>query len=312
MIDVNQNQIIFANLVEENKISSDIIDNFQTEINWFLNNHFSCDLKTSLKNCQQKNIGYEACLSYENGRFYQKLIPCAHLAKQQEQKKYLDRFLFVDFDPLNLNSFLFLNNLNDQYKFFIQDEKVAWSKIQAYISDKKEFIVKKNVVTNFVDGLKSKNPFPGTYLVGTLGVGKTNLLKFLTVLAANKFEKTVAFTSVTNLISKLKESFNSEKNNTNQIFTKLMSADLVVLDDIGAEQPTNWVRDEVLFTILNYRMENKKLTYFTSNLTIEELQKNYFQLAERDPNKKIKTNRLLERIKALATELLLTGTDHRY
>jgi len=312
MIDKNENQLIFKNLVQQNQVEPKVIDNFQTEINWFLNNHFSCDPKTSFKNCQQKITGYEASLSYENGRFYQKLIPCAHLAKEQEQKKYLDRFLFVDFDPLNLSSFLFLNNLNDQYKFFLQDEKAAWPKIQTYISDKKEFICKKTVVTNFVDGLKSKKPFPGNYLVGTLGVGKTNLLKFLTVLAANKFEKTVVFTSVTNLISKLKESFNNEKINSNQILTKLMGADLVVLDDIGAEQPTSWVRDEVLFTILNYRMENQKLTYFTSNLTLTELQKNYLQSAELDSNKKIKVNRLLERIKALTNEFTLTGTDHRY
>jgi primosomal protein DnaI len=68
----------------------------------------------------------------------------------------------------------------------------------------------------------------------------------------------------------------------------------------------------VLFFLLNYRMENQKLTYFTSNLTWIELEKHYLQINEKDPNNKIKVNRLLERIKTLATQFSLKGEDHRY
>ena len=47
---------------------------------------------------------------------------------------------------------------------------------------------------------------------------------------------------------------------------------MLLLDDIGAENTSNWSRDEVLGPILQYRMENHLPTFFTSNLTMDELE----------------------------------------
>lgn len=51
-----------------------------------------------------------------------------------------------------------------------------------------------------------------------------------------------------------------------------LKLDLLLLDDIGAETVTNWSRDEILGTILQYRMENNLSTFITSNLNISELE----------------------------------------
>lgn len=48
-------------------------------------------------------------------------------------------------------------------------------------------------------------------------------------------------------------------------------AQVLVLDDIGAEQHSPWVRDDVLQVILQYRMQENLPTFFTSNLSFDDL-----------------------------------------
>ena len=47
------------------------------------------------------------------------------------------------------------------------------------------------------------------------------------------------------------------------------------IDDIGAETTTSWGRDEVLGTILQYRMQEGLVTFFTSNFTMDELEEHF-------------------------------------
>lgn len=48
------------------------------------------------------------------------------------------------------------------------------------------------------------------------------------------------------------------------------SCELLVLDDLGAEKPSEWV-EERLYTIINYRYEQQLATIVTSNKTLTEL-----------------------------------------
>ena len=83
----------------------------------------------------------------------------------------------------------------------------------------------------------------------------------------------------------------------------------MLLDDIGAETTTPWNRDEILGTILQYRMDNKKATFFTSNLNIKELE-NHFITSNKD-EEVIKARRIIERVKYLTDELELIGENKR-
>ena len=51
---------------------------------------------------------------------------------------------------------------------------------------------------------------------------------------------------------------------------RIKKVKLLILDDIGAEKPTEWVCGEFL-KILDYRISNKLITFFTSNLHREKL-----------------------------------------
>ena len=53
---------------------------------------------------------------------------------------------------------------------------------------------------------------------------------------------------------------------------KELEANILMLDDIGAEEVTPWVRDEVIGPLLHYRMVHELPTFFTSNLSYDELE----------------------------------------
>ena len=79
--------------------------------------------------------------------------------------------------------------------------------------------------------------------------------------------------------------------------------------DIGAENVTNWGRDEVLGTILQTRMNNNKTTFFTSNLTINELEQ-HLSLSNSGVDK-VKARRIIERVKQLTVDMELVSENRR-
>ena len=89
----------------------------------------------------------------------------------------------------------------------------------------------------------------------------------------------------------------------------LKNADILLLDDIGAESVSEWSRDEILGTILQYRMDAKKTTFFTSNLTIEELEQ-HLSITKNGVNI-VKAKRIIERIKQLTEDIELISKNRR-
>ena len=104
----------------------------------------------------------------------------------------------------------------------------------------------------------------------------------------------------------LKASFNSDYN---EKFNILKKSPMLLLDDIGAENCSNWSRDEILGPILQYRMENNLPTFFTSNLTLDELEK-ALSITSSGVDK-LKARRIIERIKQLTITLELVSKNRR-
>ncbi|NLC41319.1 MAG: ATP-binding protein [Erysipelothrix sp.] len=148
----------------------------------------------------------------------------------------------------------------------------------------------------------------GLYLHGSIGSGKTYLMACLCNDVARS-KRSVSFVRMSELLSELKALFNDSES-TAQIMDGLMTSYLLVIDDIGAENVSAWGRDEILFNVLNYRMENQLKTCFTSNLSIEELKEVYLkqQYGVVDENK---VDRLIERVRTLAKPLTLYGNSRR-
>ena len=107
----------------------------------------------------------------------------------------------------------------------------------------------------------------------------------------------------------LKSSFNDLENSYNDRFNYIKNIPLLLIDDIGAENLTVWGRDEILGTILQYRMQENLPTFFTSNLNLKELEEHLS--ITNNSSDKVKARRIIERIKYLTDEMVLISVNRR-
>ena len=119
-------------------------------------------------------------------------------------------------------------------------------------------------VTKFIKEYKAGKTFKGLYLSGNFGSGKSYIVSaMINELVKDGYKAALVY--YPEFLRLLKSSFNTD---FEEQFDYARKADLLLLDDIGAENVTNWSRDEILGPILQYRMDNKMATFFTSNLSI--------------------------------------------
>lgn len=146
----------------------------------------------------------------------------------------------------------------------------------------------------------------GLYIHGQFGTGKTYILLHLAQ-ELTKMGLRVVFAYYPDLVRHVKASIAT--NAVEPLVVKLKEADVLMLDDIGGENNTSFVRDEVLGPILQYRMLGNKPTFMTSNLGLNELRLHFTET--RDGVDKIKSDRIIERISFLMKEVQLTGKNYR-
>ena len=163
----------------------------------------------------------------------------------------------------------------------------------------------------------------GLYICGNCGVGKT----MLAAIIANetiKQGKSVIFSAVPDLLSRIQATFNSNANNvilrqvdgdtpqvaevkstTAEIMHSIKNADLLVMDDLGMEKPSEW-KVKILTDIVNSRYDNLKQTIFTSNLTSKGIEELYTKVSSEQD-----ANRLVSRIFDMCNPVIIKGDDWR-
>ena len=159
----------------------------------------------------------------------------------------------------------------------------------------------------FYDSYQKDEKQKGLYLYGSVGSGKTYMIRAL-LNELSRLNYSVVIVYYPELIRSIKESFSSGEDFYERM-NMIKTCDLLLLDDIGAESVTAWNRDEILGTILQYRMDNKMPTFFTSNLNLEELENHL--IIKDTAEEKIKARRIMERIKQLSEYLELFGENRR-
>ena len=146
----------------------------------------------------------------------------------------------------------------------------------------------------------------GMYLHGEFGTGKSFILGAIAnQLKTKKIPSTIIY--LPEFIRTLKSGFKDGTFETK--LAKVREANILMLDDIGAEEITPWVRDEIIGPILHYRMVQELPTFFSSNYNFKELQ--HHLSVTRDGTELTKAARIMERIKTLATPYYLDGENYR-
>lgn len=148
----------------------------------------------------------------------------------------------------------------------------------------------------------------GLYLHGAFGVGKTYLLGAIAhELSTFGYASTLVHypTFATEMRSSVGQQTTSSKLDTYK------EAPILMLDDIGAEYATSWIRDDVLGVILQYRMQNEMPTFFSSNFDMYRLENEHFRFNQHNDDELLKAKRILERIRFLTVEIEVTGKNRR-
>ena len=148
----------------------------------------------------------------------------------------------------------------------------------------------------------------GLYLYGDFGVGKSFMVA---ALAHDLSEKRGVSSTLLHYPSFVIDAKNAiSDGNVKTLVDEIKLSEVLILDDIGAEQSTAWVRDEILQVILQYRMQENLPTFFTSNFNFEELEQ-HFAKGKHGNDETWEARRVMERIRYLAEETRLEGVNRR-
>jgi DNA replication protein DnaC len=135
----------------------------------------------------------------------------------------------------------------------------------------------------------------GLWFMGPVGTGKTALAMLVTE-AALKAGRSAARYTLPSLLSQIRNTFDSGSHA--DLLERLVAVDLLHIDDIGAEQTTPWVLEE-LYTIINARYEEQRSIVITTNILDRET------LCEQI------TERTVSRLTEMCDELPVLGEDRR-
>ncbi|MGG4142165.1 primosomal protein DnaI [Paenibacillus algorifonticola] len=163
-------------------------------------------------------------------------------------------------------------------------------------------------VIEYIDRTKEQGLQPnGLYLAGKFGTGKTFLMCYLLhELAKADYSGVIVY--MPDFVEDLK-SMMHEPAKLRETVEMMKETDLLIFDDIGAENLNPWARDHVLGSILNYRM-NRKPTLYTSNYELDGLER-HFSFTSKDGDEVYKGQRLMDRIRPYVDVIMVTGDNKR-
>jgi DNA replication protein DnaC len=111
----------------------------------------------------------------------------------------------------------------------------------------------------------------GIWFQGPVGTGKTTLA-MLVSRAAMEADRTVAIYSLPRLLGMLRASYDEDaRYSLNELIDRLCAVDLLHVDDVGAEQSSAWVLEQ-LYSLVNTRYEDGKAMVLTTNLDQDALE----------------------------------------
>lgn len=272
----------FKDYVYSLNIKEDILIKYTSRLEESFEEKQNCKNCKSLESCGNKMKGYVYTPLFDGKVIVFSYDSCEKLDKKEKEDRYKENLDLYDM-PKDIKEASFKN--------IYKDDKARLAIIKYF----KEFM------NNYEKEEKPK----GIYLTGSFGSGKTYLIASLLNEMAKKGVKSILI-YFPDFLTNLKASFNT---NFKEQLDHIKNVPLLLLDDIGAENVSNWSRDEILGPILQYRMENHLSTFFTSNLTLEELEKS-LSITSSGVDK-VKARRIIERIRQLTVPLELISKNRR-
>jgi len=278
---LKHNELVLE-LLNKNKLVLTLVEKYPYEFNEWVSTQEKCANCPGINNCFFHK-GYCYDLDLTSGFPMKVYGKCATLKEYEKDFQHRKNYLICDLSEKQL-----------MYSFETTDLS----------NEDSEYVKKYNLLKDYT----KKAIIKGLYIVGTLGTGKTYLACCLCNEYAKRNKK-VAFVHMPTFTSNIK--FNVlDTDYVEKQMNLMKKAEILVLDDIGAENTTVYLRDEFLLPLLDYRMENELLTFFTSNCSYDELHKRLMLIGNVSDD--VKASRIMERIKVLSTPLKVEGKSRRF
>ncbi|MBR2067064.1 MAG: ATP-binding protein [Solobacterium sp.] len=265
--------------VQNNHLPKDRIHESPWLIQSWLKEINKCKGCKRIEDCKQSEKGFFPDLVYDQ-EFHINFKQCPFAKKEYELRKHLKNYLVSDLsENLETVSFKEIDMENEVEEYLLVLEKAM-----EYSQEEKS-----------------------VYLYGTMGSGKTYLAACACNAQARKGKK-VAFIHYPSFCKRVSYFAGSEE--VELEIQRIRRADFLVIDDIGAEMVSEYNRDAILLPLLNYRFDQKKTTWITSNFDFAVLE-NHLTSSNRGISAEAKAMRIVERIASGTSVLALTTKDRR-
>lgn len=275
------NQILKPSIDKNDSIKCEYCKNklYRKTIEWNL-----CGTKRKI------TLDYERCICKEAQEYWNEYdLKKAKMLDEEKKLELMQKFA-RKVEKIIKNSKMSRRNLGYRFENF-----------EVNSSNRNVFQNLKKYSEKLVNEIEKK----GLILVGSNGVGKTHLACSI----ANELMKNgipVIYGTLINLLAEIRNSYDLDNNASEMEIIKLYkNVELLVIDDLGKEKPSEWGLEK-LFTIINSRYENNLpiiiTTNYNQNTLIERLSLN----GEIDTAKSI-----ISRLYEMCYLVKIDDVDHR-
>lgn len=274
-------------ITEQENMTTDHVERNLNELYQYKTQWDNCDRCPGLAQCPNLMKGYQPKVKIYRKDIHLEYGPCSLKVKEDERRRQesLIKSLYI---PIEMTKAT-IEDLHDD------------------TPSRTNAIAK---ALEFVMNVAPRENGRGLYVHGPFGVGKTFLMGAIAnELAERNYETMIVY--VPDFFRELKAGIGD--GSYQRKFDEVKQAEILILDDIGAETMTNWVRDDILGALLQFRMMEKLPTLFTSNFDLEELE-HHLTVTQRAGVEKVdqlKAKRIMERIRYLNDVIDMKGENKR-
>ena len=265
---------VLNNFFIDNDLNNEIIENNLPKLLSFKTEKDNCLECEGLSTCKQDNVGLKPTIVSEDDtiRIFYKECNFVLDKRNKEMKKQLINAMYMP-------------------------EMVLKADLEDYRNDTKNRMEVYRYMMKFLSFLKRGEIMKGMYLTGQYQEGKTYTLAALAK-ELTKRNYSVILAYYPDLSREVKSTISS--GGLEVLINKLKVVDVLMLDDIGGEAQSFWVRDEVLGPVLQHRLLDKKPTFFSSNITRKDLPS--YMVSNNQKAELMKAYRIYARIESLTEE----------
>ncbi|MFT4415127.1 primosomal protein DnaI [Fredinandcohnia humi] len=283
--EVLNNPEVRSFLIEhQDQITNDVINRSLVKLYEYINQSKECNKCESLEACKNMLQGYHPHLDIKGNRIDLQYDRCPRKVVHDEQIKYrsLIKSMYIPKEILDAS---------------LESLEFDEGRSKAIL-----------LAQEFIETYEPGKRMQGLYLYGSFGIGKTYILGAIANELARKNIASMLI-YVPEFMRELKGSLQDQT--LNEKIEAVKRVPVLMLDDIGAESMSSWIRDDILGSILQFRMLENLPTFFTSNFDFEGLE-HHLSYTQRGEEEVVKAKRVMERIKYLAQPIELRGKNRRY